>query len=210
MDRSSHHAKGSPATTPQLRQIGDRLAADSWHIDAVLPPHAGEMVYEDLQPVADAMQECEVLQEGNEASVFDDEELGVQVVELLGRRCGVAFPCSSILRNLCLHVKTLDKFFSFEVEIVDDTKRYRYIDISNTRSVADIGDDRALLPLKLEDGWQRVNIDLERTVRLVFGSSYLTTSQVTVRASARVAKLFFQSQPFSDYELPSHLRVVAE
>lgn len=49
--------------------------------------------------------ECEVLQEGNEASVFDDEELGVQVVELLGRRCCVAFPCSSILRYLCLHVK---------------------------------------------------------------------------------------------------------
>lgn len=45
------------------------------------------------------------MQEGNEASVFDDEELGVQVVELLGRRCSVAFPCSSILRHLCLHVK---------------------------------------------------------------------------------------------------------
>lgn len=26
-------------------------------------------------------------------------------------------------------LKTLDKFFSFEVEIVDDTKRYRYLDI---------------------------------------------------------------------------------
>ncbi|CAN0410126.1 unnamed protein product, partial [Scytosiphon promiscuus] len=98
--------------------------------------------------------ECEVLQEGNEASVFDDEELGVQVVELLGKRCSVAFPCSSILRYLCLHVKTLDKFFSFQVEIVDDTKRYRHIDVSNTRSVADIGNDSAFLPLKLEQGWQ--------------------------------------------------------
>ena len=46
-----------------------------------------------------------MLQEGNEASVFDDEELGVQVIELLGRKCCVAFPCSSILRHLCLHVK---------------------------------------------------------------------------------------------------------
>lgn len=36
--------------------------------------------------------------------MFDDEELGVQVIELLGRCC-VAFPCSSILRHLCLHVK---------------------------------------------------------------------------------------------------------
>eukprot|EP00752_Nemacystus_decipiens_P003179 g2942.t1 len=139
----------------ELRQIGDRLPSDSWHIDAVLPPNAGEMVYEDLQP-------------------------------------------------------TLDKFFSFEVEIVDDTKRYRYLDISNTRSVANIGSDRALLPMKLDEGWQRINIDLERTVRLVFGSSYLTTSQIVIRASARIAKVFFQSQQFSDYELPCHLRVVAE
>lgn len=76
--------------------------------------------------------------------------------------------------------------------------------------MADIGSDRAFLPMKLEKGWQRVNIDLEGTVRLVFGSSYLTTSQIVIRASARVAKVFFQSQPFSDYELPSHLRVVAE
>ncbi|CAM9779520.1 unnamed protein product [Pylaiella littoralis] len=194
----------------ELRQVGGRLSPDSWHIDAVLPPDASEMVYEDLQPVAAAMQECEVLQEGNGVSVFDDEELGVQVVELLGRRCCVTLPCSSILRHLCLHMKALDKFFSFEVEIVDDTKRYRYIEISNTRSVADIGTDRALLPLRLEEGWQRVNIDLDRTVRLAFGSSYLTTSQVTIRASARVAKVFFQSQEFSDFELPSHLRVVAE
>lgn len=49
--------------------------------------------------------ECEVLQEGNEVSVFDDEELGVQVIELLGRRCCVTLPCSSILRHLCLHMK---------------------------------------------------------------------------------------------------------
>lgn len=81
---------------------------------------------------------------------------------------------------------------------------------SNTRSVADIGNDRALLPLELAEGWQRINIDLERMVRLAFGTSYLTASQVTVRASARVAKVFFQSEAFSDYELPSYLRVVAE
>lgn len=182
--------------------------------------------------------------------------------------------------------QTLDKFFSFEVEIVDDTKSYRHVEItcvwywvsytvrsemyscgdyicllvsatyvrcpllevyrieyprcdpsnnetakgphtknltqlrchapcptqylSNTRSVADIGGKHAFLPLELSDGWQHINIDLERIVRLVFGTQYLTTSQVTLRASVRVAKVFFQEQQFSDYELPSHLRVVAE
>lgn len=76
--------------------------------------------------------------------------------------------------------------------------------------MADIGNDSAFLPLKLEQGWQRINFDLEKMVRLVFGTSHLTTSRVTIRASARIAKIFFQSETFSDYELPSHLRVVAE
>lgn len=40
----------------ELRQVRGRLSPDSWHIDAVLPPDASEMVYEDLQPVAAAMQ----------------------------------------------------------------------------------------------------------------------------------------------------------
>ena len=45
-----------PERAPQSRRTRDRLAEGSWHIDAVLPPNAGEMVYEDLQPVASSIQ----------------------------------------------------------------------------------------------------------------------------------------------------------
>ena len=45
-----------PERAPQSRRTRDRLAEGSWHIDAVLPPNAGEMVYEDLQPVAASIQ----------------------------------------------------------------------------------------------------------------------------------------------------------
>lgn len=55
-----------------------------------------------------------------------------------------------------------------------------------------------------------MNIDLERMVRLAFGTTYLTASQVTLRASARISKVFFQSEHFSDFELPSHLRAVVD
>lgn len=81
---------------------------------------------------------------------------------------------------------------------------------SNARSVAVITGDRALLPLEVGQGWQHLQIDLERMVRLAFGSIYLTTSQVTLLASARIAKVFFQSEPFSDFEMPPHLRAVPE
>lgn len=46
----------NPEVAPEFREVGDRLAPESWHLDAVLPPNDGEMVYEDLQPVAAAMQ----------------------------------------------------------------------------------------------------------------------------------------------------------
>lgn len=52
---SCDHSKDTDGL-PESRQIGDRLPSDSWHIDAVLPPNAEEMVYEDLQPVADSIQ----------------------------------------------------------------------------------------------------------------------------------------------------------
>lgn len=45
-----------PERAPQSRRTRDRLAEGSWHIDAVLPPNSGEMVYEDLQPVAASIQ----------------------------------------------------------------------------------------------------------------------------------------------------------
>lgn len=42
----------------QRRQgpVGDRLEATSWNIDAILPPDDRDMVYEDLPPVAAAVQ----------------------------------------------------------------------------------------------------------------------------------------------------------
>lgn len=52
----SEQSKTDFSGVAELRQIGDRLPPDSWHIDAVLPPDASDMVYEDLQPVAAAIQ----------------------------------------------------------------------------------------------------------------------------------------------------------
>lgn len=90
------------------------------------------------------------------------------------------------------------------------TQTFPSVPRSNTRSVADISGDRAQLPLKIGRGWQYVNLDLERIVRLAFGTNYLTTSQVTLRASARISKVYFQSENFSDFELPAHLRAIPD
>lgn len=47
---------------PEPRQkIGDRLSADTWHIDAILPPDASDLMFESLQPVASTIQGTSIL-----------------------------------------------------------------------------------------------------------------------------------------------------
>ena len=41
-----------------------------------------------------------------------------------------------------------------------------------------------------------------------FGTGYLSTTQVRINASVRVAKVFFQHEQYADAELPAHLRVL--
>lgn len=74
-------SKENPDGLPELRQIGDRLPSDSWHIDAVLPPNAGEMVYEELQPVAATIQG-----NGKSAEKRHDDGLKIQLL-LFGCDC---------------------------------------------------------------------------------------------------------------------------
>ena len=66
--------------------------------------------------------ECQVLQDGSEVNVIDDEELGSTVVELVGPQAALVFQCGAILRYLVLHIKNLDRFLTIEVEVVDDSE----------------------------------------------------------------------------------------
>ena len=60
-----------------------------------------------------------------EVLVLDDEEVDAQVVEMLGPSASLIFPCQSTLRYLVMHVKSMDKFFSFEIEYLDIEKMHR-------------------------------------------------------------------------------------
>merc|ERR1719181_1673613 len=130
-------------------------------VASLLPPNDVDLEYEDLHAVMSAQEECQVMQDGSEVNVIDDEELGSTVVELVGPQAALVFQCGAILRYLVLHIKNLDRFLSIEVEVVDDSKQYRTFHLSNRRSLASIHGSRCELPLSIGPGWQHLNMDLE-------------------------------------------------
>ncbi|CAM9825317.1 unnamed protein product, partial [Phaeothamnion confervicola] len=152
--------------------------------------------------------DCEGRPGAGSACVVDDTLTGAQCVELMGE-AALRLPCSSVLPFLCLHLDAMGEFVSFEVTVVDDAERFRRIDVSNRRSQVVLDGDLLQLPLKCDGpGWERLNLDLDRIVRLAFGTQYLTTCLVRVGATCRLARVFFQEQPYADVALPPHLRVM--
>eukprot|EP00611_Tribonema_gayanum_P006743 TRINITY_DN16053_c0_g1_i1.p1 TRINITY_DN16053_c0_g1~~TRINITY_DN16053_c0_g1_i1.p1 ORF type:complete len:201 (-),score=53.33 TRINITY_DN16053_c0_g1_i1:92-694(-) len=182
---------------------------DDTLVDLVLPAQSIGGEYADLQAVSAAMRECELLGGDNEISAYDDEELGVQMLEILGDSARVAFPCYSVRPILCAHLKMIDRFCSIDVDLLDDTGQHRSMNLSNHRSVATIDGAYADLPMQLTSGWNHLAIDLNSVTRTAFGTGLSATCQVAVNGSCRVAKLFFEQEAYADAQLPGHLQALS-
>ena len=116
--------------------------------------------------------------------------------------------CNSSLRYLVLHIKNAAKFMSLEVQLLDDSERYRTFHVSNGRSITTISNDLCELPLHLGDHWQFVKLDLEDLTHCAFGTRYLSISQIKLFSSCRVGVMFLADKIYADAELPPFLRVL--
>jgi hypothetical protein len=72
--------------------------------------------------ILSAQNECDLLGGDNQINVLLDEEIQANVIELLGTASSIVFPVSSIHKYLVIYVKSISRFFSFDFDIVDDTK----------------------------------------------------------------------------------------
>mmetsp|Transcript_21805 Transcript_21805/g.28577 ORF Transcript_21805/g.28577 Transcript_21805/m.28577 type:complete len:195 (+) Transcript_21805:51-635(+) len=190
-----------------MNPTGRYSTTPEYTIDSLIPPNDVDVDLEELACVQAAQEECRLMDEGNEVAVVDDEELGRSCIDIEGRRASLVFHCSSILPYLVIYVKNVDKFCSFDLEIVDDSKQYRSLSIGNHRSMATLTKNAVSMPLEMGPSWQYIFIDLEDLVRRAFGTNYLTTCQIQLYGHCRIYKMYFADRQYADAELPMHLRL---
>ena len=82
-------------------------AYSEYSIQAMLPETDVDEI-DDMHVVTVAQAEAEVMADGSEVAVENDEIILRPVVELSGK-ASLMFPCSSILRHLMLHIKVSRK-----------------------------------------------------------------------------------------------------
>jgi hypothetical protein len=115
------------------------------------------------------------------------------------------------LRFLVLVLKNVGRDVSLEVQVRDDRGRRRRLRTSTFQRRARVHEQLALLPLRLDAGWNSVQLDLAALLRAAYGDGarYAHTDSVQLHASCRVRRIFFSDRPAADERtLPVEFRLL--
>lgn len=105
-------------------------------------------------------------------------------------------------------IKYLQRYVAIAIEIRDNSGKLRTFKCSNAVSVGKVQDDSCELPLLLQSGWNRVQLDLRYLTHMIFGTAYQHTTRVKVYASCRLRRLYFSDAVYrSNKQLPLCLQV---
>ncbi|XP_027196827.1 cilia- and flagella-associated protein 20-like [Dermatophagoides pteronyssinus] len=145
-----------------------------------------------------------------------DNDIQSLVIEITGSNVSTTYvtcppqPRSSLgikLPFLILIVKNLKRFFSFEVEILDDKNVRRRFRASNFQSVTRVKHFICSMPLRLDDGWNQIAFNLNDFCRRAYGSNYVETIRVTINANCRLRRVYFADRMYAEDELPAEFKL---
>tara|TARA_R110002050_G_scaffold252284_2_gene390504 strand:+ start:1284 stop:1871 length:588 start_codon:yes stop_codon:yes gene_type:complete len=120
---------------------------------------------------------------------------------LNSRTLGIRLPYVNLV------VKNLNKYFSFEVEVMDDKDTVRRFRISNFQEETRCQSFICTLPLRMEEDWNIIQVNLADLTKVAYGTLYAETRRITVNGSCRLRVLFFADNAYSQEQLPPELRL---
>ncbi|XP_061584795.1 cilia- and flagella-associated protein 20-like [Cololabis saira] len=104
-------------------------------------------------------------------------------------------------------VKNLQKYFSFEVEVLDDKNVRRWFKASNFQSATKVNPFNCAMPMRLGDGWNKLQFNLLDLTRKAYGTNYIETLRVQIHANCRIRRVFFSDRLYSDDEIPAEFKL---
>lgn len=106
------------------------------------------------------------------------------------------FPCDD--HQKCNHKSTqLKKYFTFEVQVLDDKNVRRRFRASNYQSTTRVKPFICTMPMRLDEGWNQIQFNLSDFTRRAYGSNYIETLRVTIHANCRVRRIYFSDRLYS-------------
>jgi hypothetical protein len=97
--------------------------------------------------------------------------------------------------HLCWHALTpfaggwqLKKYFTFEVQVLDDKNVRRRFRASNYQSTTRVKPFICTMPMRLDEGWNQIQFNLSDFTRRAYGTNYIETLRVQIHANCRIRR----------------------
>ena len=116
-----------------------------------------------------------------------------------------------IIKNVCDWVKVeciqLKKYFTFEVQVLDDKHVSRRFRASNYQSTTRVKPFICTMPMRLDEGWNQIQFNLSDFTRRAYGTNYLETLRVQIHANCRIRRIYFSDKLYSEQDLPAEYKL---
>merc|ERR1712088_846812 len=104
-------------------------------------------------------------------------------------------------------IKNLKKYFTFEVQVLDDKNVRRRFRASDYQSTTRVKPFICTMPMRLDDGWNQIQFNLADFTRRAYGTNYVETLRVQIHANCRIRRVYFSDRLYSEDELPAEFKL---
>merc|ERR1719160_594449 len=108
---------------------------------------------------------------------------------------------------LVMIIKNLKKYFTFEVQVLDDKEVRRRFRASNYQSTTRVKPFICTMPMRLDEGWNQIQFNLSDFTRRAYGTNYIETLRVQIHANCRLRRIYFSDRLYSEEELPPEFKL---
>eukprot|EP00002_Diphylleia_rotans_P023908 TRINITY_DN470_c0_g1_i4.p1 TRINITY_DN470_c0_g1~~TRINITY_DN470_c0_g1_i4.p1 ORF type:complete len:224 (+),score=39.10 TRINITY_DN470_c0_g1_i4:316-987(+) len=108
---------------------------------------------------------------------------------------------------LVMIIKNLKKYFTFEIQVLDDKNVRRRFRASNYQSTTRVKPFICTMPMRLDEGWNQIQFNLSDFTRRAYGTNYIETLRVQIHANCRIRRIYFSDRLYSEEELPPEFKL---
>ncbi|KAL7458848.1 hypothetical protein ACHAWC_010548 [Mediolabrus comicus] len=145
-----------------------------------------------------------------------DQDIQSSVLEIMGTNVSTSYivapnnPKQTLgikLPFLVMIIKNLNKYFTFEVQVLDDKGVKRRFRASNYQSSTRVKPFICTMPMRLDEGWNQIQFNLSDFTRRAYGTNYVETLRVQIHANVRIRRIYFSDKLYTEDELPAEFKL---
>ena len=145
-----------------------------------------------------------------------DQDIQSSVLEIMGTNVSTNYiTCPADAKRtlgiklpfLVMIIKNLKKYFTFEVQVLDDKNVRRRFRASNYQSTTRVKPFICTMPMRLDEGWNQIQFNLSDFTRRAYGTNYVETLRVQIHANCRIRRIYFSDRLYSEDELPPEFKL---